>query len=169
MKNNIEVLDSNWLRDSNLFHCDLKNGDRILLTEREWQDLFTGDLLSVESSKNMMYSPIFDDGEEELDIIGFTLIGENKIKIKNLEDLKDYSERIRDYARVGNIYIHKNKKEYLKGIEFNGDEMVEYMTEELSEFDDDEVVIEILYPSGEPVFYHEGDMKQIDEDLERCW
>ena len=63
MKNNIEVLDSNWLRDSNLFHCDLKNGDRILLTEREWQDLFTGDLLSVESSKNMMYSPIFDDDE----------------------------------------------------------------------------------------------------------
>ena len=47
--------------------------------------------------------------------------------------------------------------------------MVEYMTEELSEFDDDEVVIEILYPSGEPVFYHEGDMEQIDEDLERCW
>ena len=37
------------------------------------------------------------------------------------------------------------------------------------EFDDDEVVIEILYPSGEPIFYHEGDMKQIDEDLERCW
>ena len=32
------------------------------------------------------------------------------MKIKNLEDLKDYSERIRDYARVGNIYIHKNKK-----------------------------------------------------------
>ena len=146
-----------------------KNGDRILLTEREWQDLFTGDLLSVESSKNMIYSPIFDDDEEELDIVGFTLIGENKIKIKNLEDLKDYSERIRNYARVGSIYIHKNKKEYLKGIEFNGDEMVEYMTEELSEFDDDEVVIEILYPSGDMAFYHEGDMKQIDEDLERCW
>ena len=70
---------------------------------------------------------------------------------------------------VGSIYIHKNKKEYLKGIEFNNDGMVEYMTEELSEFDDDEVVIEILYPSGEPVFYHEGDMEQIDEDLERCW
>ena len=91
------------------------------------------------------------------------------MKINNLEDLKDYLERIRDYVRVGSIYIHKNKKEYLKGIEFNGDEMVEYMTEELSEFDDDEVVIEILYPSGEPVFYHEGDMKQIDEDLERRW
>ena len=63
----------------------------------------------------------------------------------------------------------KIKKEYLKGIEFNNDGMVEYMTEELSEFDDDEVVIEILYPSGEPVFYHEGDMKQINKDLERCW
>ena len=91
------------------------------------------------------------------------------MKINNLEDLKDYAERIRDYARVGNIYIHKNKKEYLKGIEFNNDGMIEYMAEELSEFDDNEVVIEILYPSGEPVFYHEGDMKQIDEDLERCW
>ena len=91
------------------------------------------------------------------------------MKINNLEDLKDYAERIRNYARVGSIYIHKNKKEYLKGIEFNGDEMVEYMTEELSEFDDDEVVIEILYPSGEPVFYHEGQMEQIDSDLERCW
>ena len=91
------------------------------------------------------------------------------MKIKNLEDLKDYSERIRDYARVGSIYVHKNKKEYLKGIEFNGDEMVEYMTEELSEFDDDEVVIEILHPSGEPVFYHESNMEQIDSDLERCW
>ena len=47
--------------------------------------------------------------------------------------------------------------------------MVEYMTEELSEFDDDEVVIEILYPSGDMAFYHESDMKQIDEDLERWW
>lgn len=169
MENNVEVLDSKWLGSSNLFQCDLENGDRILLTEREWQDLFTGDLLSVESSKNMMYSPIFDDDEEELDIIGFTLIGENKIKIKNLEDLKDYAKHLQNYARVGSIYIHKNKKEYLKGIEFNGDEMVEYMTEELSEFDDNEVVIEILYPSGEPVFYHESDMEQIDEDLERCW
>lgn len=91
------------------------------------------------------------------------------MKINNLEDLKDYAKHLQNYARVGSIYIHKNKKEYLKGIEFNGDEMVEYMTEELSEFDDDEVVIEILYPSGEPVFYHEGDMEQIDEDLERCW
>ena len=91
------------------------------------------------------------------------------MKINNLEDLKDYSERIRDYARVGNIYIHKNKKEYMKAIEFNNDGMIEYMTEELSEFDDSEVVIEILYPSGEPSYYHESDMKQIDEDLERCW
>ena len=91
------------------------------------------------------------------------------MKINNLEDLKDYAKHLQNYAKVGNIYIHKNKKEYLKGIEFNGDEMVEYMTEELSEFDDDEVVIEILYPSGEPSYYHESDMKQIDEDLERGW
>lgn len=91
------------------------------------------------------------------------------MKINNLDELKDYAKRIQSYARVGNIYIHKNKKEYLKGIEFNNDGMIEYMTEEISEFDDNEVVIEILYPSGEPVFYHESQMEQIDEDLERCW
>ena len=166
MENNIEVLDSSWLRDSKLYRYVLENGDTILLTNREYDDLLTGDLVSVQSNREKKYAPIFS---EHAYIIGFNCLGDSKNKINNLEDLKDYSERIRDYARVGSIYIHKNKKEYLKGIEFNGDEMVEYMSEELSEFDDDEVVIEILYPSGEPVFYHEGDMKQIDEDLERCW
>ena len=91
------------------------------------------------------------------------------MKINNLEDLKDYAKHLQNYAKSASIYIHKNKKEYLKGIEFNNDGMIEYMTEELSEFDDNEVVIEILYPSGDMAFYHECDMELIDEDLERCW
>ena len=89
------------------------------------------------------------------------------MKINNLEELKEYARHLRNYARSASVYVHKNKNEYLDSIEFNGPEMVSYMKEELSEFEGDEVVIEILYPSGEPVYYHESEMDRINEDLEK--
>lgn len=164
MENNIEVLDSSWLRDSKLYRYVLENGDTILLTNREYDDLLTGDLVSVQSNRKKKYAPIFS---EHAYIIGFNCLGDSKNKINNLEDLKDYAKHLQSYARSASIYINKNKKEYLDSIEFNGDEMVKYMKEELSEWDDDEVVIEILYPSGEPVFYHESEMQLINEYLEK--